>query len=166
MSINIIVAVSENNIIGYNGSLPWNIEIDKKYFLEKIKDGIIIEGSKTYIKRGHSLKNTYKTIMLSKTINSSNYKITDNNLLIMNNLIDAIKSAKVFNREIWICGGEDIYKESIRLANKLYITNIYNTVNGDRYFIENWRDYFTKLICKSQIINENNYKFDFEIYEN
>jgi len=161
-NINIIVAVSQNNIIGINGHLPWNISTDKKYFLDKIKDGIIIEGSKSYLKRKGPLSNTYKTIVLSKDITK---KI--NNAYKCNNLYDAILLAKNIannQRQIWICGGENIYKESMIYADKLYITNIYKKYDGDTFFVENWKNYFKDNKYTSLLYTENNVEFNFQIY--
>lgn len=161
-NINIIVCVSENNVIGLNGSLPWNITLDKNYFLNKINNGIIIEGSRSFLKRQKPLPNTYKTIVLSK----DKTKIINNDF-IENNLYDAIQLAKSldFNRQIWICGGENIYKEAIELSDRLYITNIHKNFSGDRFFVNNWDAYFKNNIYSSPIYNENGISLIFEIYE-
>ena len=47
--INIIVACDRNNLIGKNGKLPWNINEDWEYFLDKTKDGALIMGRHCYL---------------------------------------------------------------------------------------------------------------------
>lgn len=161
-SINIIVAVSKNNVIGIDGHLPWNLPTEYKYFLDNIKDGIIIEGSKAYSQRGAPLENTFRTIVLSK----DRSKIF-NGAVKMDNLKDAIKYGLSLNKNknIWILGGENIYKESIGLVDKLYITTIFKDFSGDRFFVDNWREYFNNNIYKSKIYTENDIDFIFEIYQ-
>lgn len=141
--INIIAAISKNNVIGKDNSLLWYLPNDLKRFRKITNGATVIMGRKTYESIGHPLKNR-QNIILSKNLN-----LNIDNCEISNSLDDAIYKAK---NEIFIIGGGEIYKKSIEYADKLYITEVDCIVDGDSYFPiidDNW-----------QIVNEENFNKD------
>ena len=135
--ISLIVAKSKNNVIGNKGKLPWNISEDLKRFKELTTDNVVIMGRKTY----ESLPDKSKP--LPNRINiiiSRDENYTAPNCLVFNDIKTAIRKAGT-NKEVFIIGGGEIYKEGLNYADKLYITEVENDVVGDTYFPElngNW----------------------------
>tara|TARA_R110001606_G_scaffold64179_5_gene149091 strand:- start:618 stop:1085 length:468 start_codon:yes stop_codon:yes gene_type:complete len=128
--ISIIVAKSKNNVIGSNGSIPWNIPKDLKYFKELTEGNTVIMGRKTY----ESLPKDKKplpnriNIVITRDIN-----FTANGCMVVGSLEEAI--LKIDNRKnTFIIGGGEIYKQAINFVDKIYITEINDEYEGDTYF--------------------------------
>tara|TARA_R110001592_G_scaffold104103_5_gene293060 strand:- start:15296 stop:15763 length:468 start_codon:yes stop_codon:yes gene_type:complete len=128
--ISIIAAKSKNNVIGSNGSIPWNIPKDLKYFKELTEGNTVIMGRKTY----ESLPKDKKplpnriNIVITRDIN-----FTANGCMVVGSLEEAI--LKIDNRKnTFIIGGGEIYKQAINFVDKIYITEINDEYEGDTYF--------------------------------
>lgn len=133
-TISIIVAVAENNVIGKNNSLIWHLPADMKYFKEKTSGHCIITGRKNY----ESIPEKFRPLP-----NRTNIVITrqaDYNApgaIIVSSIEEAIEKAKqTGDTEIFIIGGAEIYKEFLRYADKIYLTRIYHSFDGDSFFPE------------------------------
>lgn len=129
----LIVAYSDNRVIGDKGKIPWTLENEKKRFKELTTGNVVIMGRKTYEEIGRPLPNRY-TIVVSKTTSFE----SDNCTTAMS-LDDAINIAKEKFKEtkdIFIAGGEQLYKEAIECVDKMYITKLHARIDGDTYFPE------------------------------
>ncbi|MGN0464777.1 MAG: dihydrofolate reductase [Lachnospiraceae bacterium] len=126
----LIVAFSENRVIGRSGKIPWNIEGEKKRFKELTTGNIIIMGRHTYEEIGFPLPNR-ETIVVSKTRN-----FDQEHCITVKSLEEALETAKLKwkNKDIFISGGEKLYKEALPLVEKMYITEIEKVIEGDAYF--------------------------------
>lgn len=134
MIISIIVAVSENNIIGKDNSLIWHLPSDMKYFKEKTTGHCVITGRKNY----ESIPEKFRPLP-----NRSNIVVTRQKdylapgAIIVGSIEDAIRKAKQMgDKEVFIIGGAEIYKQSMHLADKLYVTKIHHSFDGDASFPE------------------------------
>jgi len=139
MTINIIAAMTKNRVIGKAGKLPWHIPEDLKYFqkLTSGKNNAVLMGFNTW----KSLPNFPEPLS-----NRGNIIITKNNKHLTNGMIYNSPDDIDFNHElfkksypnIWICGGESIYKYYIdkTYIDKLYLTELDKDINGDTYFPE------------------------------
>lgn len=153
--INIIVACDRNNLIGRNGTLPWEIIEDWEYFLKQTKDGVLIMGRKCYLDFENHAK-MYKVIALSRNPKQNfpfAYKASSLN--------EALIKAKELKKVVWICGGHSIYQETLPIADRLYLTEIDNEFIGNVY-MPDWTPYFTKEISRS-IINTKSQRLTFRI---
>tara|TARA_Y100000816_G_C26102256_1_gene584544 strand:- start:689 stop:1228 length:540 start_codon:yes stop_codon:yes gene_type:complete len=142
ININIIVAYCKNNGIGYKNTLPWYIKSDLKNFKLKTignKNNAVIMGKNTY----NSLKNKFlvnrDNLILSSSIHID--KITNNNLIkTFSNINTLEKFIKEKNYdEIWVIGGEKIYKlfmgeNDLFQLNYIYVTFIDNDIECDTFF--------------------------------
>jgi len=158
--IKIIAAIGNNNEIGANNKLLWYLKNDIKRFKELTLNNVVIMGRKTYqslpIK---PLPNRINIVLTTKSINCKT-------CIILHDIKDAIKQAKSFNKDIYIIGGEIIYKQFMKYADYLYITKIdaiFN--NADSFFPHidnNW-----KLISdlKHQKNKENKFNYRYQIYK-
>ncbi len=125
--INIIAAVAENGVIGNNGKLPWNLKLDMARFKQMTMENVVIFGKNTFNEIKKPLAGR-ENIVLSTHINHID------GVKVFNSLDKALDFAKTFGKEIFICGGESVYKEALAFADRLYITRIHCDFDGDRYF--------------------------------
>jgi len=137
--IAIIAAVSKNNVIGNNGVIPWRIKGEQKRFKELTIGKTVVMGRRSFEEIGRPLPNR-KTILVSKTL-----QYEDENCTTAGSLQEALKKAGT--DEVYIAGGERLYKEALPLADRLYITRIELEVEGDTFFPEyNWSDYMITYV--------------------
>ncbi|MDP0506222.1 MAG: dihydrofolate reductase [Fusobacterium sp. JB019] len=127
--INIIVAMDNNFLIGSKGRLPWNIPEDLKLFKKLTENNIVIMGRKTFESIGKPLPNRIN-IVISNTLKKKSH------VIIFTSLEKAIIFAKKFNKEIFIMGGANIYKETLdkKFAEKICISHIKKNYYGDTFF--------------------------------
>lgn len=142
--VNIIAAVSENNVIGLNGKLPWNIKEDMEFFKNTTMGNVVIFGRKTFEGIGSPLPGRVNVVI-------SSGKITASGVEVFADLKEALK--KYQDREIFICGGEQLYRTAIPLADRMYITRVKRTVEGDAFFPEvDWGRYESELLFENEEI--------------
>jgi dihydrofolate reductase len=162
--ISIIVAVAENNVIGKDNTLIWHLPADMKYFKEKTSGHCIITGRKNY----ESIPEKFRPLP-----NRTNIVITRQKdyfapgAIVVGSIEDAIEKAKeTGDLEIFIIGGAEIYRQSIHLADKLYITQIHNKFEGDAFFPEIDTTKWKKTSETKGIVDEKNtYKHGFLVFE-
>lgn len=141
----LIVAIGKNNEIGKENKLLWHISEDLKNFKKVTSGKKIIMGRKTFESIGRPLPNR-ENIVLSKTI-----KNDDNSILIFEDFYKLIEKFKDSDEEIFIIGGEKVYKKSLELGivDKMYISYInFEDKMADAYFpkidFKNWEKVFEK----------------------
>lgn len=128
--ISIIAALSENRAIGLNGGLPWKmaIPVDWENLHRETKGKKMIMGRKTY-QDEHQVTNDAGNIVIT----------SDSNL----NVTEGYKLAKSFEEaiemcrdeaEIYVIGGEKIFEMALPLAQKLVLTFVHDTFEGDTFF--------------------------------
>ena len=144
-SISIITAITNNKIIGNNGSLPWKIPEELKYFRKTTLNKVIIMGSNTFMSINCKPLPDRQNIVLTK--NPDKFAINQltkdyKNLTFVTTITASLQQAEQFCAsglvmpEIMIIGGAEIYKQFLPLVNKLYISVIKKSYKGDVYFPE------------------------------
>lgn len=146
--IALIVAFSENRVIGNNGKIPWRIKGEQKRFKELTTGNIVVMGRRSYEEIGKPLSNR-TTIVISNT-NKYEYE----NCFTCKSLEEALDKSMLKGKDVFISGGEGLYKEAINLVDKMYITLVHKEVEGDTYFPD-----FDENKFKREIVE----KFDGEI---
>lgn len=147
LKISLIAAISENRVIGKDNALLWHISEDLKRFKELTKGHPVIMGRKTYESIGRLLPNR-KNIIITRDVD---YKLEG--AVIVNSLEEALRQAQsISTDEIFIIGGGQIFEQAIQIADKLYLTIVHTTIEGDTFF----PDYsqFSKVISKKDSSNE------------
>ncbi len=130
--IKIIVAISSNNVIGKAGKLPWHYKEDLQYFKKITLGKKVIMGSKTFQsiidQLGKALPDRQNIVVTKKNVDYPNIEIVS----------DFISYIKAFPKddELFVIGGESIYKQALPFADYLYITRINKEYEGDTYFPE------------------------------
>jgi dihydrofolate reductase len=161
MSISLIVAVGSNNAIGKNNALIWHMPADMKFFKEKTTGHCIITGRKNY----ESIPLKFRPLP-----NRTNIVITrqkDYNApgaIIVDSVDAAIKKAKATgDDEIFIIGGADIFKQSLHLADTIYLTRIHQSFDADVFFPELNLNEWKEVSSDKHIHDEKN-PYDFTFY--
>ena len=129
MIISLIAAVGKNNVIGTDNKLPWKLSADLKRFKAITSGKPVVMGRKTFESIGKPLPNRANIIITR----DKNYKA--DGCVVVHSAEEALNAAKG-NAEIMIIGGEQIFKEFLPIANKLYLTIIDKDFEGDSYFPE------------------------------
>jgi dihydrofolate reductase len=132
--LSVIAAMSSNRVIGANGSIPWHLPVDMKYFKNTTSKHTIIVGRKTFESFGGSPLPNRRNIVLTR---DSQFKSPGAE--IFNSLDSALESC-TGDKEVFICGGAQIYEQALPLCDKLYITEVNTYVFGDTYFPKIDRD--------------------------
>ena len=154
--INIIVATSKNRVIGNNNSLIWKLPADLKRFKQITTGSTVVMGRKTYESIGKPLPNRRNIIITRDT----NYLV--DNCEIVNSIEEALM---LCNNDCFIIGGGEIYKQSIDIADKIYLTLVQEDFEGDTYFPEIGKEW-TKVIREDFEPDEKNaHKYSFINYE-
>jgi dTMP kinase len=127
--ISIIVALTENRVIGKDNKLLWHIPDDLKNF-KRVTDGsTVIMGLNTFYSIGKPLPNR-NNIVLSK--DPQNIKGVD----VCLSIPEAIEKAKSYRKEIFIIGGAMVYKQFLPIADRLYLSFVKKKYEGDAFFPE------------------------------
>ena len=129
MLISQIAAMSENRVIARNGKLPWHLPADLKYFKNVTWGHHVLMGRKNYEAEGKILKGRTNIIITRQQT------YTVKNAFVFSTIREGIKFAE--NRgesELFIIGGSQIYYETLRQANKIYLTIIHREFEGDTFF--------------------------------
>lgn len=130
--ISLIVAISKNNVIGYQNKMPWHFKEDLAYFKKTTLNHTVLMGSKTF-KSILSYLNAPLPSRTSVIASKSGYSYPD--VLTVNNLKEYIKDFPK-DDELFIIGGKMIYDTVFEMVDKLYITHINKEYEGDTFFKE------------------------------
>lgn len=133
MELKIIAALAENNIIGYQGKMPWGrIKEDLEHFRSLTIPHPVIMGRKTYESIGKPL------VKRENIVISSNPELIDTSsgIYLCNSLEQAISYAEKLDSVAFIIGGQSLYEQTINhpLTSTLEITRIHKKYLGDAFF--------------------------------
>lgn len=162
--ISIIGAVAENGIIGRSNDLPWHIPADLSYFAKTTKGKPVIMGLNTFksifSRIGKALPGRRNIVLVfekDSTLTECEQATS---------LPEAFEIAGAADQEVFVIGGASIYKQSIDFADKLYITKVHASPEGDTMFPE-IRESDWKMISSEDHSRDdkNEYDYSFTIYE-
>ena len=131
MKNSIIVAISDNNVIGKDNALLWRLSADMRFFKEKTTGHHIIMGRKTFESLGNRLLPNRTSIVISR---NADYQLPEGGIL-ATSIENAIAKVKD-ETEAFFIGGEQIYKSALPFVDTLYITRVHHTFDGDAFFPE------------------------------
>lgn len=137
----IIAALAENGVIGKDGDIPWHHPKDLKHFKQLTTGNPVIMGRKTY----ESLPENYQPLPNRTNIVLTNSDFeADESVEVANSLEEAYNIAKSLSENAFIIGGASVYKQALDTADKLVLTEIHESYEGDTYFPEindeNWKE--------------------------
>jgi dihydrofolate reductase len=125
--VKIIVATSKNRVIGDSNSLIWYLPADLKRFKELTTGNPIVMGRKTYESIGRPLPNR-RNIIITRDV-----KYDVEGCEVVNSLEEALM---ICNNNCFIIGGGEIYKQSMSIADQIYLTLVHEDFEGDTEFPE------------------------------
>jgi dihydrofolate reductase len=129
--ISMIAAVAENRVIGNKNTIPWHLPADFKYFKETTLGKTVVMGLNTFNSIGGKPLPGRKHIILS---NDLNYKPPADCMVARS--IDEVVAMIKDVPEAFICGGASVYKQFLPLSQRLYLTYVHASPEGDTYFPE------------------------------
>ncbi|HUM46736.1 MAG TPA: dihydrofolate reductase [Chitinophagales bacterium] len=161
MIISLIVAAAENNVIGKDGQLPWHLPADMKYFKQTTAGHTVIMGRGTFESLGKPLPGRTNIVITRQ----QQYKAQG--CTIVSNIADAISYAKENGTaETFIIGGGEVFRQSMSLADRIYLTRIFHSFDGDTFFPElNTDDWKMVSEERHQPDERNKYAFAFQVFE-
>ncbi len=140
MIISHIVAAAKNGSIGLKGLLPWDIPEDVKFFKDATKNRTIIMGRKTYESLGHPLPHRLNVVVTRQK------DFHAEKALVVRSIAEGIEICKAeinkpggkekYGDEIFIIGGGEIYKQSVDMVDRIYLTRIHKDFPGDAFYPE------------------------------
>jgi len=124
----IIAAIGNYHVIGNGDGLPWHIPAEYNQFLDFIKDQTVIMGRRSY--------EIFKKDMLPKRMVVVSRKFKTDRATVFGSFPEALAYSNSFSEDVFICGGQSIYEESIQLADYMYLSFIKGEHQGNVYFPE------------------------------
>ena len=129
MTISIIVAVSDNGVIGNDNKLIWHLPLDLEHFKSMTYDHHVIMGRKTYDSIGKPLPNRTNIVI------SRQAGLEIEGCRVAGSLDEALSMVEDDDNP-FICGGAAIYKEALNIADNMYLTRVHASFEGDTRFPE------------------------------
>jgi dihydrofolate reductase len=128
MIISLIAAMANGRVIGQQGKLPWHIPADLARFKATTMGQTLLMGRKTFESIGHPLPGR-TTIVLSRSVSRIE------GCLVARSLSEAITAANGAE-ELFVCGGGALYREALPLCQRIYLTIVHGSYQGDVRFPE------------------------------
>lgn len=135
--LSVIAAVSDNNVIGRDGKLPWYLPDDLKHFHDITVGHAVIMGHKTY----ESIPKKHRPLPDRTNIIVTRQDMGMPGCIVVHSFEEAIEQAryqslksKVSNPEVFVIGGAEIYRQALPLVQRIYLTRVHTQVDGDAFF--------------------------------
>ncbi|RLA56311.1 MAG: dihydrofolate reductase [Gammaproteobacteria bacterium] len=160
----VIVAAAENGVIGSNNALPWHLPQDLRYFKRVTMGKPIVMGRKTFESIGRPLPGRTNIVI------TRNPDFRAEGVRVVASLDEALRLAgdiAVIDgvRELVVIGGAEIYRAAIPRADRLYITEVHASVQGDALLPPidwgRWREVGREHHGAS---DQNPYEYSFVVY--
>lgn len=163
MIVSLLLAMDKNRGIGFENKLPWHLPRDMKFFKEKTTGHFMVMGRKTFDSLGKPLPNRTSIIITRQKEYQSGYE----NVVVVHSLEEALTyCASKKQEEVFIVGGGEIFKQTLekKLANKIYLTEVYGDFEADVFFpeirMEEWL-----LVSKEEFKADEKNKYDCSFLE-
>ncbi|MEO5647211.1 MAG: dihydrofolate reductase, partial [Chitinophagaceae bacterium] len=156
-----LVAASENNAIGKNNQLLWHLPNDLRYFKNKTWGMPVIMGRKTYESVDKPLPGRTNIVITKQ----EDWK--RDGVIPVKSLEEALEKANETDaKEIFIIGGGEIFKESIEIIKRIYLTRVHANFDGDTFYPEFDKNTW-KLVSSDPFPADEKhaYSYTFEIWE-
>ena len=159
MSLSLIVAISDNNVIGRDDQLPWRLSADLQHFRRLTMGHHLIMGRKTYESIGRPLPGR-TSVVLSR---DPNWR--PEGVIVVAEAAQAA-AAVAGDSEAFVIGGSQVYRLMLPLVERIYLTRVHARVEGNVVFPEiDWRGW--QLVDRQQhrASEKNEFDYSFEIYQ-
>ena len=158
MIVSMISAMGKNRVIGKDNKMMWRLPLEWDYFKSTTLGHCIITGRKNYEAQGRALPGRTNIIV------TRNPDLKIEGCVVVNSLEEGLKYAKDLGEvEAFITGGGQIYKQGLEFADKIYLTEVDYSEEGEVYFPEFDESKYTKKHLKSVEVSDNN-KLQWDAY--
>jgi len=160
----VIVAAAENGVIGRNNALPWHLPQDLRYFKRVTMGKPIVMGRKTFESIGRPLPGRTNIVI------TRNPDFAAEGVRVVGSLDEALRLAGDIAlidgaQELVVIGGAGIYKAAIPRADRLYITEVHASVEGDAFLPEiDWAHWHEVGRERHAASGPNPYEYSFVVY--
>jgi dihydrofolate reductase len=160
MRLSIVVAASENNVIGKKGQLPWSLPDDLQHFRSVTMGKPVIMGRKTYTSIGRPLpKRTNIVVSRDAALQIPGCTVTGS-------LDEALTLARRTGaEEACIIGGGELYRLALNIADRLYLTRVHTTIEGGDVFFPDVDPLQWKRVHSLEHAADENHAFTFTMEE-
>lgn len=161
MKVSLVVAASDNHMIGKDNQLLWHLPKDMKFFKDTTWAMPVIMGRKTFESLGKRVLPGRLNIILTKQTGLQ-YDQTE----VVGSMDEAIALAeKEQYAEVFVIGGGQIYQEAMAIADTIYMTRVHTQIEGDTLF-PLINDQFTLAYSYPNVADaKHQYAFDFECWK-
>ena len=162
--LHLIVACSENRVIGRDRKLPWRIPEDLKYFHDETAGQVCVLGRICYETWPRVRDDGRRPVVITR-----NRALEQPGVHVAPTLREALAIAESLPGEIFICGGQRIYEETFALAAaekrtlRLHLTLVHAEVPGDTFFPE-WRHLDWRELSRRESADAT-YRYTFQTLE-
>ena len=130
MLVSMIAAMDKNRLIGNGLDIPWQMPVDRRHFRDMTIGKPVVMGRKTFETLKRPLGKRHNIILTRSTA----YEVPKG-CSVAHSVADILELCKE-SEELMICGGAPIYQAFLSHADRLYLTQIHATFEGDVYFPE------------------------------
>ena len=127
MTINLIVAMAKNRVIGIDNKMPWHLPADFAWFRKTTLGHPVIMGRKTYESIGKPLPGRRNMVV------SRNPEWRADGCELFNSL-DAVLVSVPVETQAFVIGGASLYVAALPMADRIYLTEVDTTLDGDTFF--------------------------------
>jgi dihydrofolate reductase len=160
MNISMIVAMGRNRVIGKHNNIPWKLPSEQNYFKATSMGHAVVTGRKNFESMGRALKGRRNIII------TRNKQYQAENCEIITSVEELMDKFKASEEEVFIIGGEEIYKMFLQHSNKLYITIIEEDFDGDTFFPEITENDWVEISSQPGLTDQKNvYVYIYKVYE-
>jgi dihydrofolate reductase len=162
MIVSLIGAASDNDVIGKDNWMPWNLPAELAYFRATTRGKTVIMGRKTFDAAGRPMPKRHNIVISRNT----DLQIPD--VDVVGSIEEAIELAKKDNLdEVFVIGGEQIYRAALSLADRIYLTRVHTNIEGGEAFFPEVDEKVWKMISseRHEIDAENSIPFTKIVYE-
>lgn len=156
--ISLIVARANNGVIGSRNDLPWYLSADLRRFKELTTDQTVVMGRKTYesivTRLGHSLPNRRNIVLTRQAVDFPDAEV-----------IHEVRDIERLG-DVFVIGGAEVYRATIDIAERLYITEVHADIDGDAHFPAVEPAEWYEVSREPHVRDEKNqYDYDFVVFE-
>ena len=161
MNITLVVAASENNAIGLNNQLLWHLPKDMRFFKNTTWGMPILMGRKTFESMGSKPLNGRLNIIITRNKTWAHEDVT-----VVHTMEEATYVATKFSyNELLVIGGGEIYEMALPFAQKIWLTRVHTTIEGDVYFPKLNTEWEMVSSTQNDADEKHKFSFDFECWK-
>lgn len=160
MSVTLIAAIARNRVIGKDGDLPWRLPADFRHFKRTTVGHPLIMGRRTFESLGKPLPDRTNIVV------TRNRDYRPEGAVVVSSFDDAMRVARQQNTDVFIGGGEDVFRHFLPSADRMILTWIDEEFEGDTFFPafdeSEWR-----VVSREdhEPDEKNRYRYSFVVYE-